>query len=1065
MHPLMVIRQGLVTCLAVCSIHSLGQEGAGTGSREPIIQYDFSMPGIGGVVTNLVGEGRHALLQGGAQVVAGADGGFLRFNGHDAYLEVQNASDIHLGDPGMTIMTTVRLANDAKVVDAPNAMDMFLWKADEFLFGRTSWGEGNQLYWNIYDASQKRWVRHGAPKGGLRKDEWLHLCVIIRRVDELAQGKVGYQCTLFINGEKVESAFLRGEAAKGEGPLLIGQGFGGGGWFLDGDMADFTLYARAISEAEFEDQLAKVTLAKVRARTRRTLEPVVSRQVDELRMLAQAHHREGRSDYLQLTEAIALALQSTEALPLMPMLKTVRSLMDQRAEHAGDAFSALHPAWTFMHSPELEIAFYRVDANHVVLCGIFDKQSGRNLLGSSESLWTHRYGVIGSDKEHALDSLDDGLSCTLKMDGPHSAVMTWTHPESGPGFAGMTRVRFDVVNGRLELSIEVENHAPQAVLREVVFPRLALRRFSANGDRLLVPYQSGVEQPPETGYSELYPKGEASMQFFAHYDSNRGVYLGVEDPMAGSKRLECSGFTDTRGVFSTTWFVGHARDHGGNGFVSSGSAALEPFSGNWFDAAQIYKRFAKTASWWPASRTREDSPAWFKEMTCWILLHADPNWKGIDDVIAFRNYLGLPVGLHLYGWQQEAFNTRYPHFTPRDGMPDVMKRLQDHGVRVKPYTDVRLWDTTLEDYPSLGLPSAAKNRDGTVSVENYGARYGGRDLAIMCPAAPGFQKTILDVLQETANLGVDALYLDQTAAGAPVICHDPSHGHDLGCGKAWLQGGFWPLLKALRQRLRLKHPELAFDSEDSAEPYLHVLDGFLPWRYTVAPGSVPSFQSIYAGRVQFTGRGHSGDRRTQYPKAALQFLFGEQLGWLHRTQLQDAMFCHFIKKLAYARQAFLPFFNAGDAMKPLTYAEPMEKVAGNFGVHTPVMDTAPALLNGVWKLDDTVLILFVNSIGREVQANLSSWTGEEPRAASDVQMFIAGQEVVTRPWDPASPGSVRVPGYGLCVWLVHPRGNRSPRRVETEAAAIRLFERFRSFETEDRMTPQRALADYASGKP
>jgi len=38
-------------------------------------------------------------------------------------------------------------------------------------------------------------------------------------------------------------------------------------------------------------------------------------------------------------------------------------------------------------------------------------------------------------------------------------------------------------------------------------------------------------------------------------------------------------------------------------------------------------------------------------------------------------------------------------------------------------------------------------------------------------------------------------------------------------------------LKSVREALRKDHPQIAIDSEDAAEPYMHLLDGYLPWRF------------------------------------------------------------------------------------------------------------------------------------------------------------------------------------------------------------------------------------------
>jgi len=245
-------------------------------------------------------------------------------------------------------------------------------------------------------------------------------------------------------------------------------------------------------------------------------------------------------------------------------------------------------------------------------------------------------------------------------------------------------------------------------------------------------------------------------------------------------------------------------------------------------------------------------------------------------------------------------------------------RLEAEGVHVKPYINGRLWETRDRgdedvEYTSVALPVTAKGLDGKPYIEGYNKR----SFSPMCPATPLWQQTMVDLCTELAGYGVSAIYLDQVSAARPRPCFDPSHPHVPGAGEAWLEQGYWPMLERIRRELRAEHPNLALCSEDAAEPYMHLLDSCLPWRF-LDIGRVPAYQSIYAGRIQLTAR-HFGDTSYEalFPKAAEQMLYGEQIGWFGVDMLtSNPAFAAFVKKLAHTRRAFLPFFNEGDMRAP-----------------------------------------------------------------------------------------------------------------------------------------------------
>ena len=116
--------------------------------------------------------------------------------------------------------------------------------------------------------------------------------------------------------------------------------------------------------------------------------------------------------------------------------------------------------------------------------------------------------------------------------------------------------------------------------------------------------------------------------------------------------------------------------------------------------------------------------------------------------------------------------------------------------------------------------------------------------AVMCPHTEYWQTTIAQTVGAlVAELGVDAVYIDQIAAAGPEPCWDPTHNHSLGGGDHWVSG-YGAMLRAARGAAvaarGARESESENDSrstvlltESNAEPFLSGIDIYLtlvgPW--------------------------------------------------------------------------------------------------------------------------------------------------------------------------------------------------------------------------------------------
>src|SRR5690606_17858885 len=133
-----------------------------------------------------------------------------------------------------------------------------------------------------------------------------------------------------------------------------------------------------------------------------------------------------------------------------------------------------------------------------------------------------------------------------------------------------------------------------------------------------------------------------------------------------------------------------------NRFLLPGEAVWRLLRGDWFDAAVIYRDWARAnAKWYPplGPDGRDDTPPWMRELSVWVLTGGPPE-QVVPDVEQFTKAIGIPVGLHWYNWHEIPFDNDYPHYFPtKQGFADAVAKLQEGGVYVMPYINGRLWDT------------------------------------------------------------------------------------------------------------------------------------------------------------------------------------------------------------------------------------------------------------------------------------------------------------------------------------------------------------------------------------
>ncbi len=431
----------------------------------------------------------------------------------------------------------------------------------------------------------------------------------------------------------------------------------------------------------------------------------------------------------------------------------------------------------------------------------------------------------------------------------------------------------------------------------------------------------------------------------AHGNETNGFYLGIHDADGTPKLMSLVGAPLSESTYLFSEVTPDYPRCAGNSFTLPGEMVWQRFSGDWFDATEIYRKFVfSCGKWLSPLRGREDSPEWLRETPLWIVHHLpdtnpDSNPFPItlrgknpdndpDDwyrtAIRLKEALDLPIAYHMYNWHWVPFNNDNPNYFPvHHDLKEGMMHLKQAGVRVVPYVQGYFWDMRDargedERFTREALRATAKNINGDPIYYTYAATEPDGEyarLSAMCPTTTVWKNELRQICRRLyKDFGMDGVYLDVLSLNYDT-CHDPNHLHPPGWSDYW-----WKAFVELIAGLRAETPEdFGIISECTAEVYSGAVDGMLSWTWTQVD-CVPAFPRVYGGRTAIVGRLYSSDKREDHNYFRFQIsqslVYGQQLGWIHPEIVDAPVQFPFLKKMAQLRYDRRAFFGQAEMLRP-----------------------------------------------------------------------------------------------------------------------------------------------------
>ncbi|PRP78269.1 hypothetical protein PROFUN_13900 [Planoprotostelium fungivorum] len=512
-----------------------------------------------------------------------------------------------------------------------------------------------------------------------------------------------------------------------------------------------------------------------------------------------------------------------------------------------------------------------------------------------------------------------------------------------------------------------------------------IQNIGRPSDVVIFPRGFGIRINTNSANRLQYP-GETNYQAISQCDGKTRscVYFAAQDP---------SGHYKTINYVEREMYVGHIPGdtcvkRGGGvkpDYSSPWRTALGVHSGDWWDASQIYRRWALSeADWTKKGRVvdRTDIPNWHKEATLWFntgwdsgvlnSTEGDP-LVAVPKLLKLREIIGADFSLHYYCWHHFPFDSNYPDYFPaKTGWTEGVQKLKEAGVKVLPYINGRLWDynspsfTKEEATPHLTKSAAPRFNPRTVqpSLENYGS---GQNFAVACPHTTYWQNKISSVVDTLfQENSISGIYIDQIAAATSVACADAEHGHSTRGGDYFVKGAARELDLAQEAASRVGG---IIVSESNSEPFMSSLSGFLSLVAYDSCDSVPFFVSSYSdysitfGRIflEIDATVPSGFNT----KMAEMFLLGSQLGWAgvggfnpfysFLLDERNAASLNFLRNLMEISSTHKKYFRDGRLM-PKPSITSSKAVIIDTGCKRPAIDVA------AWKSgEDESLSVFITN--------------------------------------------------------------------------------------------------------
>jgi hypothetical protein len=655
--------------------------------------------------------------------------------------------------------------------------------------------------------------------------------------------------------------------------------------------------------------------------------------------------------------------------------------------------------------------------NGHALAQVTDHQSGHAFLSADAavSLWE----AALMDGTTFQPTMAATVACSTRGDNCRAGVATWSgfNLPGAPNLKVTVHIALEPDESESRWRIRFDGLGDE-MLRTVAFPRLG-SIAPQEGEVLAVPEWLGEATAharamlnPAEGKADCrsweYP-GLASMQFLTLYGARGpGVMLSTNDTTLTRKDFAVEGDGQGGLLAEVVHFV-PVTDTGNDHFEPGYDVLIRTFEGDWFTAAEAYRRWAADQWWTEQSRVRTGkTPAWMRDTGIWVWNRGESP-DVLDPAAALQAYADLPVNVFWHWWHGCAYDLGFPEYLPpREGAEAFRTAVADaraKGIHPIVYMNLRLWGMRTDSWTDENAERfAVKRPDGSIGQEVYNT-FDPAPCATMCLHTSFWRDTYAGLAEEAIrDLGVAGIYMDQACLN--LACYDAAHGHPLGGGTYWVEG-FDALAEDIRSRTAdVNNAGLA--GEGCGEAWLPHLDVMLTLQVSLErymkPNTwypIPLFNAVYhdvatqyGNYASLTSPPYDNLWPKEFapaeplvlldPKFNTQFRMEQARSFLWGQQLTLANFreehlesrkseIDFVVRLARTRQHMVKYFRDGLFLRPPQIDTPhRETPVSRLSIYAGQRDAVqeytknlPMVLSSAWQAKDGDVALALVNISDE----------------------------------------------------------------------------------------------------
>ncbi|MCD4830184.1 MAG: LamG domain-containing protein [Anaerohalosphaeraceae bacterium] len=383
------------------------------------------------------------------------------------------------------------------------------------------------------------------------------------------------------------------------------------------------------------------------------------------------------------------------------------------------------------------------------------------------------------------------------------------------------------------------------------------------------PFQAKAKDKKEWTRNIGYPSN-MHMQFYAVYGEAAGAYVGIYDSKGWVKELSMTNVPLRGRIRHKLRHYPYGRGSGAYQFKLAYPIVFGTFKGDWYDASQIYRKWALQQPWCSKGPVvnRDDIPDWLKD-TAVILKNCQRADRkliyGINGYNRMMDEFGPNVMSLWWNWWKEnqsvsAISVERYVFEPgqygqtregREGLPEAVAQIRKRGGKPFSYIQSKVYDQVgypLNEDAKMMRPAAIQDIDGKEIF------YLDEILPcwLMCRATKQWQDRFIRQCEfAIRDCHFAGIHMDSFGRNSR-MCYNPSHNHGMGTG-TYRCAGQHKMAERTRKAIRKIDPQACLSAEAPIEFFIDVVDAKL-MHYNVLQHGCPLWSAVYHDYQIFLGR-------------------------------------------------------------------------------------------------------------------------------------------------------------------------------------------------------------------